>query len=307
MNVTLRQLRVFEAVARHLSYTRAAEELHLSQPAVSIQVKQLEESVGLPMFEHLGKKNYLTTAGKEMYYYCKSVLELLDEAEEVIQDMRGLQKGTLEIGVATTANDFATRLLAAFAHQYENLKYRLDVTNRETLLSELDNNEIDLVIMGRPPEGLDLVYESFMDNPLVIIAAPDHPLVGEKNIPAERIIRETFVVREKVSGTRIASERYFASHGVRMTTSLEMTSNEAIKQAVQAGLGLGIVSVHTAQLELETGRLKVLDVEDFPIVRHWYLVHRKGKRFSAVAQAFHDFVLEHANEFASHSRFIPSA
>ncbi|MDH5693179.1 MAG: LysR family transcriptional regulator [Gammaproteobacteria bacterium] len=297
LHITIRQLRVFESVARHLSYTRAAEELYLSQPAVSMQIKQLEEHLGIPLFEQLGKKNYLTAAGKEMHHYSREMLRLLDEAEGVLQDIKGLHRGTLDISVATTANDFATRLLAAFSKEYEDLNYRLDVTNRGTLLDQLVANEKDLVIMGRPPRDMDLEVVPFMDNPLVVIASLDHELTKKKSIPLSRLTQETFVVRERASGTRIAMERFLSDHGVDVVTSMEMTSNEAIKQAVQAGLGLGVVSIHTVRLELETGRLKILDVEDFPIMRHWYVVHRKGKRLSPVASAFKEFILNQASEF----------
>lgn len=296
MNVTFRQLKVFQAVARHLSYTQAAQVLHLSQPAVSMQVKQLEENIGLPLFEHLGKKIYLTDAGREFYRYSQELSHLLDEAEEIMESLKGIKGGRLAVSVATTANSFATRLLADFSHEYGGVTISLDVTNRRSLLDKLQNNETDLVIMGRPPEDLDLVTEPFMDNPLVVIAPPNHPLAKQSAIPMKVLQRETFVVREPGSGTRIAMERFFSEQGVRLTTGMEMTSNEAIKQSVEAGLGLGIVSVHTLELELETNRLVILDAENFPILRHWYLVHRRGKRLSPVAQAFHDFVLESGNE-----------
>ena len=294
MNITFRQLRVFEAVARHLSYTLAARELHLTQPAVSMQVKQLEEQVGLPLFEQLGKKVFLTQAGEEVYYYSREIAGLLDEAAEVIEGLKGVRGGRLDISVASTANYFATRLLSHFAQRYEGVKFTLDVTNRETLLRQLAANEKDMVIMGKPPEGLGLSVEAFMANPLVVIAAPDHPLVSEHDIPLGLLQEQTFVVREQASGTRIASERFFAEHEIKLNTGMEMTSNEAIKQAVEAGLGLGIVSIHTLALEFETGRLKVLDVEHFPIQRHWYLVHRQGKRLSGAALAFRQFVLDEA-------------
>lgn len=292
LNVTIRQLKVFEAVARHLSYTRAAEELHLTQPAVSMQIKQLEEAVGDKVLEQFGKKNYLTAAGKEMQHYGREILRLLDETEDVLLDLKGLKKGSLDISVATTANDFATRILAEFSRQHEELNYRLDVTNRKTLLQQLEDNDKDLVIMGRPPEGLDVEMDQIMENPLVVIAPANHPLANEKQISLNELTKYTFVVREQASGTRIAMERFFAKYGVTMTTKMEMTSNEAIKQAVQAGLGLGIVSIHTVNLELETQRLIILDVQNFPILRHWYVVYKRGKRLSAIADAFRAFVLK---------------
>ena len=291
MHLTLRQLKVFESVARHLGYTRAAEELHLTQPAVSMQIKQLEDSVGLPLFEKMGKKIFLTEAGRELYGYSNSISRQLDEVDEVIEGLKGLERGRLAISVASTANAFATRLLAAFSKDHSGVTVSLDVTNRRGLLSQLANNEADMVIMGRPPRDLDLVTEAFMDNPLVVIAPPGHPLGSERNIPLTRLQNETFVVRELGSGTRNAMERFFTDQGIRVTTGMEMTTNEAIKQAVEAGLGLGIVSIHTLELELETRRICVLDAENFPILRHWYVVHRRGKRLSPAAQAFKDYVL----------------
>jgi len=287
-------MKVFEAVARLGSYTRAAEELHLTQPAVSMQIKQLEENAGLPLFEQLGKKIYLTQAGQEMHHYSRAIAQQLDEVDKVMAEMKGVKRGRLVIAVASTANYFAARLLATFSQRYPQVTISLDVTNREGLLDHLDANDIDMVIMGRPPEGLDLVAEPFTENPLVVIAAPTHPLVATEHIPLEWLQQETFVVREQGSGTRTAMERFFAEKRVRLSTGMEMSSNEAIKQAVQAGLGLGIVSIHTLQLELETKRLAVLDVEFFPILRHWYVVHRQGKRLSPVAQLFKEFVTREA-------------
>ena len=297
LNLTFRQLKVFEAAARHLSYTRAAEELHLSQPGVSMQIKQLEEVVGLHLFEQIGKKMHLTSAGREIFAYSQSIGHLLDEAEVVIGELKGVQSGRLAISVATTASHFATRLLAAFSRRYEGVTISLDITNRASLRDQLENNEPDLVIMGQPPEGVDVESETFMENPLVMIAPPGHPLTAESNIPVKHFEDESFVVRESGSGTRSAIERSFAEHGVSFHTGIEMSSNEAIKQAVEAGLGLGIVSIHTLELELETARLVILDVEDFPIIRHWHIVQRSGKRLSPVAQVFKRFVLQEAEQF----------
>lgn len=299
MNLTFRQLEVFEVVARLLSYTKASKELHLSQPAVSMQIKQLEENVGLALFEKIGRKTYLTEAGQEMYHYCRTIAQQLDEADEVLEQLKGLKTGRLEITVATTANAFATRMLSMFNKQHEGSTVSLDVTNRERLLRQLADNEKDIAIMGRPPEDAELVTEAFADNPLVVIAAPDHPLVEMQPIPLYMLQDQTFVVREKGSGTRTAMQRFFEEHNLSITTSMEMNENEAIKQAVQAGMGLGVVSIHTIELELETKRLVILDVEDFPIMRHWYLVHRKEKRLSPITQAFKDFVLSEGRELIS--------
>lgn len=291
LHLTLRQLQVFEAVARHLSYSRAARELHLSQPAVSMQVKLLEESIGLPLFEQLGKKIFMTEAGREMFHYSKAIAEQLREAETVFEQMKGLDRGELKIAVASTANYFATQLLAHFCQAHPQVVVHLDVTNRADLLEQLERNALDLVVMGQPPEGHDLVAESFMENPLVVIAAPNHALVGMPQIPVERLAEEALIVREAGSGTRSASERFFQRHGVAPRTGLVMNTNEAIKQAVQAGMGLAVVSLHTVSLELQAGRLAVLDVVDFPIRRHWFVVHRRDKRLSAAASAFKQFLL----------------
>jgi len=297
MHLTLRQIEVFNAVARHQNYTRAAEELHLSQPAVSMQIRQLEEGIGLPLFEQVGKQMHLTDAGDQMYIYSREMAGLLDEAEIVFEAIKGVKHGTLTISVATTASHFATRLLAEFTKQHEGITISLDVTNREALRRQLENNEPDLVIMGQPPEGVDVEAAVFMDNPLVMIAPAHHPLTGQKKIPLSHFANENFVVREQGSGTRGATQRFFDEHGVPFNTGIEMTSNEAIKQAVEAGLGLGIVSIHTLELELETRRLNILDVQDFPIMRHWYVLQRKGKRLSPAAQTFKEFVLKQAAQF----------
>ena len=294
MNLTFRQLRVFESVARHLSYTRAAEELYLSQPAVSMQIKQLEENLGIPLFEQVGKKVFLTEAGREMYHYSRVVEQQLEEAEDVIENLKGLKQGHLVIAVASTANYFVPQLFAEFNQRYQGITLRLDVTNREGLINHIESNDTDMVIMGLPPDGMAVDSAPFLENPLVVIAAPDHPLVGKKNIHISDLQKETFIMREQGSGTRIAMERYFGEQGAKITAAMDMSSNEAIKQAVQAGIGLGILSLHTLELELAMQRLVVLDVDEFPILRHWYVVHPQGKRLSPVAQRFKAFVIDEA-------------
>jgi len=296
MHITFRQLTVLEAVARNLSFTKAADELHLTQPAVSMQIKQIEESIGLPLFEQIGKKVFLTEAGHEMYSYCRSIQQQLEEAESVIENLKGVKQGKLTIAVASTANYFAPRILAAFNKEHESVKINLDVTNREGLLQHLENNDTDVVIMGRPPAELELEAESFMENPLVLIAAPDHHLVSKNKVSIQELQKETFILREKGSGTRTAIERFFVEQGAELATTINMNSNEAIKQAVQAGLGLGIVSMHTLELEMELNRLAIIKAEGFPILRHWYIIYRKGKRLSPIATAFKNFVIQHAKE-----------
>lgn len=299
LHLTFRQLSVFEAVARHLSFSRAAHELHLTQPAVSMQVKHLEENVGTALFEQLGKKIYLTEAGHELSHYSRMIAQQLSEVEAVLSELKGLKRGKLKISVASTANYFAPQLLATFTRRFPTVTVSLNVTNRQALLQQLANNEMDIAIMGQPPEGLDLVAESFMENPLVVIAPINHMLARKKSIPLSRLEQETFLIREEGSGTRIVMKRFFDAHNIQLHTGMEMSSTEAIKQAVQAGLGLGVVSLHTVELELEASRLKVLDVKDFPIRRHWYIVHRKDKRLTASAQAFKSFLIDEANEVLS--------
>ena len=296
MNITFRQLQIFNAVARNLSFTRASEELHLTQPAVSMQIKQLEQSVGLPLFEQLGKKIFLTDAGQEFSRYATAITTQLDELKQVVDEMRGLQRGRLTIAVASTANYFVPRLLATFCKRHGNVTVSLDVTNREQLLKELAENRTDLVIMGQPPDDMDLVAERFLENPLVVVAPPDHPLARQQNIPLQRLLEETFLVREQGSGTRSAVERFFSANRIALSTPMEMSSNEAIKQGVEAGLGLGIVSMHTLAMELALKRLVLLDVVKFPVMRNWYIVHRSGKRLSLIAQGFQQFVKEESRQ-----------
>ena len=300
LHVTLRQLKVFESVARHLSFSRAAEDLHLTQPAVSMQIKQLEDSVDLPLFEQIGKKIYLTDAGRELYHYSRAISEQLTDMELALDELKGLERGKLNISVVSTANYFAPHLLAKFCQRYSGITVSLNVSNRETVLKHLADNVTDLAIMGQPPDGLDIATESFMENPLVVIAPPSHPLCTARRIPVKRLEQETFLVREPGSGTRSAMERFFAEHRISISKGMEADTNEAIKQAVQAGMGLAIMSLHTAELELETKRLRILDVQDFPIMRHWHVVHRKNKRLSSVAQAFREFLLKEAHELVAH-------
>ncbi|HQT26223.1 MAG TPA: LysR substrate-binding domain-containing protein [Burkholderiales bacterium] len=291
LHVTFRQLSVFESVARNLSFSRAAEEMHLTQPAVSMQIKQLEENVGQSLFEQMGKKIYLTEAGRELYHYSKVIAQQLMEAKSVLSELKGLERGKLNISVVSTANYFAPQLLAEFCAKYPQIKVSLTVGNRESVLKQLHDNEIDLAILGTPPEGIDAEAHPFMENRLVIISASSNPLAGEHHIPASRFRNEVFIMREQGSGTRLAAEKYFSSHRVEVRTGMEMSTNEAVKQAVQAGMGLGILSMDTVLLEVETGRLNILDAEGFPIIRHWYVVHRQKKRLSNVAKAFKSFLL----------------
>lgn len=297
MHISLRQVRIFEAVARAGSYTRAAEALHLSQPAVSMQIKQLEENTGVVLFERKGRQMNLSNSGRELLQYSSQVLHAYNDMLGAIEGMRKVNSGHLVVSVATTANYFATKLLAEFTYLHEGVTISLDVTNRQKLLNQLENHEPDLVIMGEPPRGYNLQSERFMENPLVVIAAPTHSLAGRGWLELPDVLGEQFIMREKGSGTRGAIEKHLLQYGFKQKTSLEMSSNETIKHAVEAGLGLGIVSLHTIKPEVESGRLVILNVESFPIRRYWNIVMRRGKRLSPVAEAFRAFVRQEAPKF----------
>ena len=294
LNFTLRQLQVFEKVASHLNYSRAAEELYLSQPAVSMQIKQLEGHIGLPLFEQMGKKIFLTEAGRELFRYSRNITQQIAEMETVFDEMKGLGHGRLTLSVVNTANYFTPRLLAKFCKRHPDINVILQVANRDAVLKQLADNSTDLAIMGQPPEGLDISAKLFMDNPLVVIAAPNHPLARLKRVKLAQLAQETFLSREKGSGTRSAMERVFAEHRIQPRISMEMETNEAIKQAVQAGMGLGILSQHSIELELKAKRLVVLNVEHFPLLRYWYVAHRSHKRLTSAALAFKEFLVSEA-------------
>jgi DNA-binding transcriptional LysR family regulator len=291
-NVTLRQLRTFAEVARRQSFTAAAKALHLTQPAVSMQMRQLEDAAGLPLVEQLGRRIHLTDAGRELLPYAAGISDLLREAEDAMKALQGVSGGELSLAVTSTAKYFAPRLLAEFRRSHPEARLRLAVSNREAVVRELTENTVDLAVMGRPPRGLDTEAAPFAKHPIGIIAAPEHPLVGRKRLPLERLAGETFIIRERGSGTRAAMEHVFAERGFKAGETLEMSSNETIKQAVMAGMGIAFLSMHTIGLELRAGRLALLAVSGLPVMREWYVIHRRGKRLSPAAQAFKSFLLE---------------
>lgn len=292
MHLSLRQVRIFEAVARHLSYTRAAEELHLTQPAVFTQVKQLEEGVGLPLLERIGKRVHLTSAGQEVLATCREMLDGLERLEMRLADIQGLKRGRLRIAMVTSAKYLVPRLLGEFCARYTGIEAALIVTNREQLLARIATNEDDLAILGAPPEGVDVVATEIADNPLVVIARHDHPLVSLRSLSPARVAEEPFILREKGSGTRLATERHFAELGIALKVRMELGSNEAIKQAIAGGLGISVLSSHTLALDGAAGRVQPLDVQGFPLMRKWYVAYPRGKHLSAVAAAFMDYLLQ---------------
>ena len=288
---TLKQLRIFEAAARHLHFGRAAAELHLSQPGVSIQLKQLEGTVGMPLFEQMGRRMHLTRAGSELADHARSILTRVREADEALEGLRGSGGGELHIGSTTTAEYFVPRLLAEFRRTRPTVKMRLTVNNREAMVQALAGNNVDVVLMGRAPRGLDTASVPFAKHPLAIIAAPDHPLATRRRMQIKQLIDETFLMRESGSGTRDAMERMFSAQRFRPLEMIEIGSNETIKQAVMAGMGVSFLSLHTVGLELATRRLAVLSVARTPVMRDWYIVHRERKRLSPIAEAFKAYLV----------------
>lgn len=306
MHVTLRQLRIFETVAKHLNYSRASEELHLTQPAVSMQVKQLEGKVGIRLFEQIGKKIHLTEAGQELYRHSRNVLQQIQLAEEAVADLKGLSRGKLNLAVVSTAKYFMPKMLSRFLRRHPGTELKLSVNNREVVLGQLADYETDLAIMGRVPQGIEAVAERFAKNPYYFIASPQHPIARERRIFLARLATETFVVREHGSGTRITLERLFSSKRLTLNAAFEMSSNETIKQAVIAELGISFLSRHTMELDLQTKQLVALDVAGTPVTRDWYVVHRKDKRLSPMAAAFRKFLVDEAKGILDHEIAIPT-
>lgn len=295
--VTVRQLQIFSAAARHLNFSQTSKALHLSQPAVSMQIRQLEESAGLPLFDRVGSRLQLTHAGEEMQRCAQQVLAALKDAQDSLASLKGLRGGRITIAVVSTAKYFAPKLLVLFTQQHPEVELKLTVNNREAVVRQLAGNDVDLAIMGTAPRTLDAVAEPFARHPLVVVAAPNHPLAARKRIPLQALEAETFLVREPGSGTRSAMERFFSNHHIKPRIGMEMSSNETIKQAVMAGLGISFISQHTMGLELATDQLKILRVEGLPVMRQWNVVHRQEKRLSPAAQAFKAFVLKEGAEF----------
>ena len=292
-HATLHQLRIFHAVAQHNSFARAAEALHLSPPTLSLQVKQLSETVGQPLFEQLGKKIFLTAAGATLAEACSDIESRMEQLSQDLSALQGVERGSFKLAILTTVKYTVPKLLGGFCAAHPGIDVAMVVGNRENLLQRLASNQDDLYIMGQPPEGLDLVCEDFADNPLVLVAPPHHPLAGKKRIAPERLANEPFILREPGSGTRLTAERFFADKGITVKNRLEVGSNEAIKQTVAGGLGLAVLSATTVVSELALGELVQLDVKGFPLIRRWHVVYPRGKRLSAATLAFKDWLFEH--------------
>lgn len=286
---TLHQLKVFEAAARHGSFTRAAEELFLTQPTVSMQIKQLTKSVGLPLFEQVGKRLFLTEAGRELFATCREIFNVISQFEITVADLKGLKQGSLRLAVITTAKYIIPRLLGPFCELYPGIDVSLQVTNHEGILERMTANLDDLYIMSQLPEHLDIQFQPFLENPLVVFAPVNHPLSTETNISLERLAQEPFIMREPGSGTRRAIQSLLEENGIKVKVKLELGSNEAIKQAIAGGLGISVLSRHT--LLTDAHQFSILDAQHFPIKRTWYIVHPSGKQLSIVARTYYEYLL----------------
>jgi DNA-binding transcriptional LysR family regulator len=296
IHATLHQLKVFEATARHGSFTRAAEELFLTQPTVSMQVKQLTKAIGLPLFEQVGKRLYLTDAGRELFSTCQDIFYKLDQLEMSVANLKGMKQGKLRLAVITTTKYFMPRLLGPFCQRYPGIDVSLIVTNHEQVIERLADNQDDLYVMSQIPENIDVKAHAFLENPLVVVAPQDHPLAKERHISLKRLVEEPFIMREPGSGTRRAFQKLLDEEKLSVKVRLELGSNEAIKQAIAGGLGLSVLSRHTLLTDISD--VVVLDVEGFPIERQWYVVYLAGKQLSVVAQTFLEYLQDAATKMA---------
>jgi DNA-binding transcriptional LysR family regulator len=296
MHVTLRQLQIFEAVARHGSFTRAAEALHLTQPTVSIQVKQLSDAVGLPLLEVTGRKVSLTDVGNELFEISRQMNGAWERFEEQVLARKGLHQGRLRLSGVSTSKYFIPRLLGAFSHAYPGIELELEIVNHEGILRRLRENLDDLYVMSQPPSDLALSRHRLQDNPLVVVAPRDF-MVPAQPCSLEDLSGERFILREIGSGTRRAVEAMLRETGRRLNVKLVLGSNEAVKQSVAAGLGLAILSRHALGAHPEEGGLKILDVRGFPLPGDWWVVHREEKVLAPVARAFLEYLLSHSDSF----------
>jgi LysR family transcriptional regulator, low CO2-responsive transcriptional regulator len=293
---TLHQLQILEEIAKHGSFTRAAEELDLTQPTVSQQIKKLTQTIGMPLFEQLGKQLYLTAAGKEVLAASTTISQKFADLEIALDELKGLKQGRINLVASTTAKYFVPRLLGTFRRKHPEIALALQITNQEGVLSRLANNQDDLYFTGRPPSEMDIELRPILENPLVVVASSEHPLAKKKNIPVKELVSEPFIFREPGSGTRLVIEKFLAENRVSVEVVMELSSNEAIKQAIAGGLGISILSQHSLALENQEGLLTILNVEGFPIQRHWYVIYPSGKHLSVAAQAFLDFSINEGKE-----------
>jgi len=291
---TLPQLSVFEAVARLGSFTKAGEELFMAQPTVSVQMKKLSETIGLPLVEQVGKRVQLTDAGRVLHEGCLDLFKALARVEQNLADLRGLEAGRLQLAVSTTAEYFMPRILAEFVKYHPKVEVSLQILNRSALLDRMSRNLDDLYVFGGAPEGDDVVSHRILPNPIVALAHAGHPLALDKNISFARFAEEPFLMRETGSGSRVTAGELFTKHGIKPRVRMELSNNEAIKQAIIAGLGVSIMSRYALGLDVPHEQLAVLDVQGFPIDPGWDFVHPTGKQLSLVAKSFMEFTRREA-------------
>jgi DNA-binding transcriptional LysR family regulator len=295
LNFSFRQLRVFTEVARQGSMTRAAESLHLTAPAVSMQIKEIEAQVGLPLFDRKGRVVSLSTAGEYFVVHAKRLLAALRDAENEMARLKKLESGRLTVGMVSTAKYFVPRLLAMFRKEHPGVDVRLAIANnREALVALMGAGEVDLSVMGRPPNELATRSEAIAPHPMAFVCPPEHPLLRSGHAPVSALAPYPFIVREHGSGTRAAMQEFFAEHRFAPQITMEMSSNETIKQAVMAEMGVSFLSLHTIGLERRAGLLKLLSIEGTPVMRTWHIVRLQSKVLSPSAEAFRYFMIEHA-------------
>ncbi|WP_374488981.1 LysR substrate-binding domain-containing protein [Zoogloea sp.] len=289
MDATFRQLRLFLALADQGSITAAARACHVTQPAVSIQLKELSETVGLPLYEQIGKRLYLTDAGERLAETARAMVQEWEAFQQQMDALKGLTRGRLRVAVVSTAKYFVPRILGSFCSAHPDIDIALEILNRDGVVQRLRENRDDLYIMSMPPADLELEQHAFLANPLVVIAPKGHPLAGQPGIKLAQLAGERFILRERGSGTRLGCDAHFARVGFKPQVRLELGSNEAIKQAVAGGMGLSIMSRHAMAAHPADELLEILDVESFPVISNWWTLYPKGKRLSPVARVF----LEH--------------
>lgn len=294
MNVTFRQLKVFLALAEQRSITAAARACHVTQPTVSMQLKELSEAVGFPLYEQIGKRLFLTQAGEALAVTAQAMVNEWSAFEQQIDAMKGLTRGRLRLAVVSTAKYFVPGLLGSFCARHPEIDIALEVQNRDGVLARLHDNRDDLYIMSMPPEGMALEKHVFLTNPLVVIAAETHPLAGRRGLRLADLAQERFIMRERGSGTRLACDAHFAKAGFSPLVRLELGSNEAIKRSVAAGIGISVISEHALATHLAEDEVSILDVAGFPLTSNWWTLYPQGKRLSPVATVF----LEHIERTA---------
>lgn len=307
LRMTLRQLQVFRAVYESRSYSRAAEEMALTQPAVSLQIRQLEELVGQPLFEYVGKKLYQTDAAEALYVASGDIFQRLESLDMQLSDLQGSLQGQLNLAVESSAKYFVPHLFAAFRQQHPDVSLHLTVVNRAQAIKRLADNRDDLVIMSLVPQDMALEFLPFLNNPIIAVAPPDHPLCHARSLTLKDLEPFPLLVREAGSGTRKACEEYFQQKRAHFAHTQEVTSLDALRECVVAGLGIGLLPRHAVSLELATGLLRELPVEELPLYRSWCVVHAKGKRLSPVAQAFIGYIREERAQISTLSQRFDGA